>query len=74
MGLQDSKQLLNVKYLFSNSADDWYKLYQAPRWANDIVLINRMNHAIDFISQNLVPGSRVLDAGRGAGLPALKLA
>src|SRR5579864_6453204 len=71
---QSDDHLKNVKRWFGTHAQEWSDLYKDVRRVNDIVLINRKNIAVNCIAQRLPQGSRILDAGCGAGLVALDLA
>jgi 2-polyprenyl-3-methyl-5-hydroxy-6-metoxy-1,4-benzoquinol methylase len=66
-------QLRRVTDYFSASAREWQDLYARPQRANDLVLANRRNLAVDKVAARVRAGGRVLDAGCGAGLVALDL-
>jgi SAM-dependent methyltransferase len=66
-------QTARVQAKFHAAAEEWRDTYTRPRHVSDLVLADRKRWAVHFIS-GLVPlGSRVLDAGCGAGLAALDL-
>jgi len=63
-----------VETYFNKNADEWHDLYIKPRNANDIVLKNRMDISLSFLQKYLPTGSKILDAGCGAGLLSDNLA
>jgi len=63
-----------VESYFDTHAQDWSDLYVRPATANDQVLLDRKDVAVRFLREQVGPGSRVLDAGCGAGLVSRELA
>jgi 2-polyprenyl-3-methyl-5-hydroxy-6-metoxy-1,4-benzoquinol methylase len=63
-----------VTDFFDNQALAWLKRYHKTQQANDLVILDRMNIAIEFIRSKLAPGSRILDVGCGPGVVAWYLA
>jgi 2-polyprenyl-3-methyl-5-hydroxy-6-metoxy-1,4-benzoquinol methylase len=59
---------------FDHQATAWFERYNKTQQANDLVILERMNIAIEFIRSRLAPGSRVFDVGCGPGVVALHLA
>lgn len=74
MSFSKQAQIDRVEKYFSASAQEWQDLYARPKRVNDLVLANRRNVAVQWTSEYVAPGGRVLDAGCGAGLVALDLA
>jgi len=62
-----------VEDYFDANAQSWSDLYSRAERVNDLVLRDRKDVAVRFLDQLLEPGSRILDAGCGAGLCALDL-
>ncbi len=60
-----------VKAHFDRYAQRWSDLYHQPQIANDMVLLNRKDTAVAFLCQYLKPGSKILDAGCGAGVVSM---
>lgn len=72
-----TKDGLNIEAIessFESKAKMWQDLYKNPQRANDVVLINRMEIAVDLLKEQLSAGARVLDAGCGPGVVAKRLA
>ncbi|MHC4477891.1 MAG: class I SAM-dependent methyltransferase [Planctomycetota bacterium] len=66
----------NIKELgdfFDNQASAWFERYHRTQQASDLVILDRMNIAIEFIQSRLAPGSSILDVGCGPGVVALQL-
>ena len=59
---------------FDHQANAWLERYHKPRQASDLVILDRMNIAIEFMQSKLAAGSRILDVGCGPGVVALQLA
>lgn len=70
---QSDKRIELVADYFDQHADYWSAAYQRPQTVGDLVLANRNRIAVDFVSDNLRPGAKVLDAGCGAGPTTLAL-
>jgi 2-polyprenyl-3-methyl-5-hydroxy-6-metoxy-1,4-benzoquinol methylase len=68
------QNIKEISDFFDNQATAWFELYHRTRRASDLVLLDRMNIAIEFIQSRLAPGSRILDVGCGPGVVALHLA
>jgi 2-polyprenyl-3-methyl-5-hydroxy-6-metoxy-1,4-benzoquinol methylase len=67
----------NIKEIgdfFDNQASAWFERYHSAQETNDLVILDRMNIAIEFIRSKLAPASRILDVGCGPGVVALHLA
>jgi 2-polyprenyl-3-methyl-5-hydroxy-6-metoxy-1,4-benzoquinol methylase len=67
----------NIKEIgdfFDNQASAWFEHYYRAQNASDLVILERMNIAIEFIRSKLASGSRILDVGCGPGVVALHLA
>lgn len=62
-----------VEGYFDTNAQFWSDVYQKPHYVSDFVLVDRQNIAIDLMSRSLPVGSRILDAGCGAGMATLAL-
>jgi 2-polyprenyl-3-methyl-5-hydroxy-6-metoxy-1,4-benzoquinol methylase len=58
---------------FDTHADSWNSSYRRVERSNDIVLTERLDIAIEM-TRDLEPGSRVLDAGCGAGPMTIAMA
>lgn len=69
----DPERIDLVEEYFDANAKSWSDLYERAERANDVVLADRKNAAVSFLAERLEPGSRVLDAGCGAGLTAIDL-
>ena len=63
-----------VRAHFDEHSNAWDRLYREPKIAHDLVLRDRNDIAVDFLAAHLAPGSRVLDAGCGAGVTCRHLA
>jgi 2-polyprenyl-3-methyl-5-hydroxy-6-metoxy-1,4-benzoquinol methylase len=68
------RNIKEIGYFFDNQASAWFEHYHRSKNANDSVILDRMNIAIEFIQSKLVSGSRILDVGCGPGVVALHLA
>ncbi|HEY4106253.1 MAG TPA: methyltransferase domain-containing protein [Polyangiaceae bacterium] len=66
-------QLERIEQYFGASALEWRDLYANPQRVNDLVLANRRRLAVEKLSTHAAPGTRVLDAGCGAGVVGLDL-
>ena len=73
-GAATASHIAKVETYFDENADDWSDLYGKVTRVNDLVLADRKKAAIAHLERHLPPGSRVLDAGCGAGLTAVDLA
>jgi len=62
-----------VESYFDTNAQDWSDYYQKVQQVNDLVLTTRKDTAVAFLCSKLPTGSKILDAGCGAGLVALDL-
>ena len=62
-----------VEKYFDDNAQDWSELYGKAKRVNDLVLAARRDAAVAQLDKHTAPGSRLLDAGCGAGLTALEL-
>jgi len=62
-----------VEGYFNTHADYWSEAYNRPERINDMVLVDRKNIAMNYVTQNVKQGGRILDAGCGAGLATLAL-
>ena len=62
-----------VEGYFDENADSWSALYSKAQRANDVVLKDRKDSAVAALTKNLPSGSRILDAGCGAGLTSVDL-
>jgi 2-polyprenyl-3-methyl-5-hydroxy-6-metoxy-1,4-benzoquinol methylase len=69
-----NRQITNVETHFDLSAQRWKSLYREFDTANDMVLLNRKNLSVELLCKYLRAGSRILDAGCGAGILALDIA
>ena len=67
----DIKEIVDF---FDNQATAWFERYHKTQQANDLVILDRMNIAIEFMRSRLAPGSRIFDVGCGPGVVALHLA
>ena len=64
----------NIENHFDRDAQKWQNLYLQFGMVNDVVLYDRKNVAIDYLKKSCKPGTRILDAGCGAGIVALEIA
>jgi 2-polyprenyl-3-methyl-5-hydroxy-6-metoxy-1,4-benzoquinol methylase len=71
--LKENRHIDSVRTHFDVNAESWKNLYHNLNKANDIVLFNRKNISVAFLCKYLKPGSKVLDAGCGAGIAAIDL-
>ena len=65
--------LSKIENYFDERAEYWSDLYDKPKSGNDIVLASRTKLAVDMIADNVPSGTRILDAGCGAGVASLAL-
>jgi 2-polyprenyl-3-methyl-5-hydroxy-6-metoxy-1,4-benzoquinol methylase len=68
------RNIKEVIDFFDNQASAWSEHYHKAKNANHLVILDRMNIAIEFIQSKLVSGSKILDVGCGPGVVALQLA
>jgi 2-polyprenyl-3-methyl-5-hydroxy-6-metoxy-1,4-benzoquinol methylase len=66
-------QLDRIEEHFGKNAVDWQDLYTRPWKPNHLVLANRRRVGVQKIGEHVAPGTRILDAGCGAGIVALDL-
>lgn len=69
----DPERIDKVEDYFDTHAQSWSDLYSRAEKVNDLVLRDRKNVAVDNLDRLLEPGSKLLDAGCGAGLCSLDL-
>ena len=62
-----------VKRRFDSATQAWRDLYYKPKMVNDLVLCDRKDIAVAFLTKYLKSDSKVLDAGCGAGVVALDI-
>jgi ubiquinone/menaquinone biosynthesis C-methylase UbiE len=62
-----------VEDYFDTNAQSWSDLYDRAERVNDLVLRDRKDVAVSNLDRLLKPGSKILDAGCGAGLCSLDL-
>jgi 2-polyprenyl-3-methyl-5-hydroxy-6-metoxy-1,4-benzoquinol methylase len=62
-----------VEDYFDNRASRWSAAYQNSGRANDVILGERQDLAVEFLSARLPQGARILDVGCGAGFGTLAL-
>ncbi|MGO9117332.1 MAG: class I SAM-dependent methyltransferase [Desulfomonilaceae bacterium] len=72
--MEQDSQLSKVLSYFDRNSDSWRDLYVTPRTTNELVLQERLNYALDFLSRNVPLHSSVLDVGCGSGSAAVKIA
>jgi 2-polyprenyl-3-methyl-5-hydroxy-6-metoxy-1,4-benzoquinol methylase len=66
-------QVGGVEEWFGARSQQWRDSYENVRRVNDLVLIDRKNITLDYVSTHVPAGGLVLDAGCGAGWIALDL-
>ena len=69
----DATRIDKVEDYFDTNAQSWSDLYSRAERVNDLVLRDRKDVAVTNLDRLLEPGSRILDAGCGAGLCSLDL-
>lgn len=69
----DAARIDKVEDYFDTYAQSWSDLYSRAERVNDLVLRDRKNLAVENLDRLLGPGSKILDAGCGAGLCSLDL-
>ncbi|MFQ5615235.1 MAG: class I SAM-dependent methyltransferase [Anaerolineales bacterium] len=62
-----------VKSYFDDNAQSWHDYYHSGDSLTDILLVNRKEIAVGFVCEYVQPGSKILDAGCGAGVISLEL-